>query len=271
MRGRRLSITGSGLRNEPFSADELGHDAFLGGRVVVAQPLDGYRSGIDPVILAASVPARSGQCVLDLGCGSGIAALCLGVRVPGLSLSGLECQPGYADLARRNAVSNDIGLTVFTGDVADLPRALRQRQFDHVMANPPFFDRDAGTPAQDPGREHGLGETVPLSDWVAAAARRVVPKGYVTVIQRAERLPDLMATMAAHLGSLEVLPLSPRQGRAARLVLMRGRKGGRAPMRLHHGWCLHAGTAHCRDGEDYTQATASVLRDAAALPFPVQR
>jgi tRNA1(Val) A37 N6-methylase TrmN6 len=90
----------------------------------------------------------------------------------------------------------------------------------------------------------------------------------VTLIQRADRLPDLIAAMAAHLGSLEVLPLIPRQGRAARLVLMRGRKGGRAEFRLHDGVCLHAGAAHTRDGEDYTPAISAVLRDATGLPFP---
>ena len=62
----------------------------------------GYRAGVDPVLLAASVPARAGQSVLDLGCGAGVAALCLAARVPGL-LAGLEVQPAYAALARRNA------------------------------------------------------------------------------------------------------------------------------------------------------------------------
>lgn len=262
-----MSITGSGLRIKPFGEDDLRHDAFLGGRLVIAQPRQGYRAGIDPVLLAASIPACPGQSVLDLGCGSGVAALCLAARVPGLILAGLELQPGYADLARRNAAGNDIALEVVTADVSEMPQVLRQRQFDHVMANPPFFHRDAGTSAHDAGREQGLGETLPLAEWVAAAARRAAPKGLVTMIQRADRVPDLIGAMGAHLGSLELLPLTPRSGRAARLVLMRGRKGGRAAFRLHAGWCLHDGMAHTRDGEDYTPATTAVLRDAAALPF----
>ncbi|MGX0878072.1 tRNA1(Val) A37 N6-methylase TrmN6 [Roseovarius sp. MBR-154] len=256
------------MRTECFADEDLSRDAFLGGRLRIAQPRAGYRAGIDPVLLAASIPARAGQNVLDLGCGSGIAALCLGARVPGLALTGLEIQPAYADLARRNAVANGQTLEVVNGDLTDMPVPLRQRQFDHVIANPPYFDRAAGTPARDPGREHGMGETCALAEWVAAAARRAAPKGQVTVLQRADRLPDLIAAMAAHLGSLEVLPLIPRPGRAARLVLMRGRKGGRAEFRLHDGPCLHAGAEHGSDGEDYTPAISAVLRDAAGLPFP---
>ena len=51
--------------------------------------------------VAASVPARAGQSVLDLGCGVGAVALCLGARVPGLTLTGVERQPDYAALAQR--------------------------------------------------------------------------------------------------------------------------------------------------------------------------
>lgn len=247
---------------------DLTRDAFLGGRLHIYQPRNGYRAGIDPVLLAASVEARAGQSVLELGCGAGVAALCLAARVPGLSLTGLEIQSAYADLARRNAGENNIALEVIEGDLIAMPSTLRQRQFDHVVANPPYFDRSASTAARDAGREQAMGETVPLADWVAAAARRTAPRGYVTFIQRAERLPELLFAASQHLGSIEVLPLTPRPGRAARLVLLRGRKGGRAGFRLHCGWVLHQGVTHGIDGENYTAPTASVLRDGAALPFP---
>ncbi|SLN60713.1 tRNA1(Val) (adenine(37)-N6)-methyltransferase [Roseovarius gaetbuli] len=260
---------GSTLRRDGFDATELSHDAFLGGRLVIAQPKVGYRAGVDPVLLAASVPARAGERVLDLGCGGGVAGLCLAARVPGLILTGLEVQPAYGDLARRNAKANDIALEVVTGDLSNMPDALRQQQFDHVIANPPYFDRRQSTAARDAGRERAMGEDLSLGDWISAAARRVAQKGSVTFIQRAERLPDLMAAAAMHLGSLEVLPLIPRRGRAARLVLLRGRKGGRAGFCLHDGWLLHEGPEHVQDGEKYTDLTDQVLRNAAALPFPV--
>ena len=252
------------MRTEPFAGEDLSVDAFLGGRLQIAQPRTGYRAGIDPVLLAAAVPARAGETLLDLGCGAGVAALCAGARVPGLRLSGLELQPAYAALARANATRGGIVMEVLTGDVAAMPDALRQRQFDHVIANPPYFDRAAGTPAADAGREGALGEALPLADWVAAALRRCRPGGHVCIVHRAERLTCLLAAMR---GSVEVLPLIPRRGRAARLVLVRARKGGRAGLRLCDGWVLHEGAHHAGDGENLTPSTASVLRDAASLPF----
>lgn len=243
---------------------ELSRDAFLGGRVQLWQPVTGYRAGVDPVLLAASVPAHAGQTVLDLGCGVGAAALCLGARVPGLTLTGVEIQPEYADLARRNGHGM---LEVITCDLTDMPLELRQRQFDHVLANPPYFKASARRAAQDAGREAALGEATPLRDWVRIAAKRLAPKGLAHFIHRVERLPDLLTAMHATLGSVEVLPLSPRIGRAAELVIVRARKSGRAAFRLHAPLILHEGPHHARDGDSFVPAIRDVLRSGAALKF----
>ena len=252
---------------EPGDGD-VTTDNFLGGKLRIVQPRRGYRAGIDAVLLAAAVPAQPGDSVLDLGCGVGVAALCLGRRVPGMRLVGLELQADYAELAVHNGAENALIFEVLEGDLSNMPRILRQQQFDHVIANPPYFDRTAGTRATDDGRETAMGERTPLADWVKQAARRCTPGGYVSLVQRAERLPELLTEVARHLGSIEVLPLIPRKGRDARLVLIRARKGGRAGFRLHDGWILHEGVVHPGDRENYTAATARVLRHGQALPFP---
>ena len=90
-----------GMATDDFAAEALSQDGFLGGRLAIWQPRVGYRAAMDPVLLAAAVAARAGESVLELGCGVGVASLCLGSRVPGLALTGLELQPAYARLARR--------------------------------------------------------------------------------------------------------------------------------------------------------------------------
>ncbi|NOD76529.1 MULTISPECIES: tRNA1(Val) (adenine(37)-N6)-methyltransferase [unclassified Ruegeria] len=249
-----------------FEDKELTRNNFLGGRVRLLQPEAGYRAGVDPVFLAASVPARTGQSVLELGCGAGAAILCLSARVPGLKLTGVELQPAYADLARRNAEMNGVDLDLVEADLTALPTAIRQRQFDHVIANPPYYRAGAHSRANDTGRSIALGEDTPLQDWISVAAKRLAPQGYLHMIQKADRLPDMIVACTGRLGSVEVLPLSARTGREAELVILRARKGGRAAFRLHAPLILHKGERHEMDGESYTEQVSAVLRQAAPLP-----
>lgn len=246
-----------------MSTPELTHDAFLGGQVHLWQPVQGYRAGVDPVLLAASIPAVSGQSVLELGCGVGAAVLCLGARVPGLSLTGVEREMLYASLARRNGAGV---LEVIEADIAALPLAVRQRQFDHVLVNPPYWRRDASVAARNPSREVALGERTPLAHWVQTACKRLVPRGQVHFIHRAERLPDLFAALPPDMGSIEVLPIAARLGRIAERVILRARKSGRADFRLSAPLILHRGDAH-RDGDRYTDTVRACLRKGAALDF----
>lgn len=246
----------------------LTHDAFLGGRLHLHQPAKGFRGGIDAVLLAAACPARPGDHVLDLGCGVGTAALCLGTRIKGLRLTGVELQPDYADLARRNAAEAGIDMQVIKGDLSAPPDTLRQITCDHVITNPPYFDRARGSRAPDAGRDIALGGETPLSTWMDAATRRLRPGGWLTVIQKSDRLGDLLGAMDARLGSVVVLPLAPRAGRNAALVIARARKGGRGPLRLAAPLVLHDGATHPGDRDHYAAAISAVLRDAAPLPFP---
>lgn len=246
-----------------FADDQLSDDKFLCGRLRLLQPVQGYRAATDPVLLAAACPAEPGQSVLDLGCGAGAAALCLGVRVPGLRLAGLELQAGYADLARRNAERNRIAVEVQQGDIARMPASLR-RDFDHVIANPPYYHA-GGSASPVPARARAMQVDTPLADWVAAAARRLRPGGWMTLICGTDGLPQAIAALAPKLGSTAVLPLAARDGRPALRVIVQARKGGRAPFRLLAPFVIHQGPAHDGDRESYTPEANAVLREGADL------
>lgn len=247
-----------------YTESDLTRDAFLGGKLHLYQPRQGYRAGLDAVLLAATVQAEAGQSVLELGCGVGAAILCLGARVPGLSLTGVELLPQNAVLARRNGGD---ALEVVTADLAEMPLHVRQRQFDHVLANPPYFDRAASVSSDDVAREAAHGEHTPLHKWVKIAGKRLAPKGRAYFIHRAERLPDLIRALPSDLGSVEVLPLAPRVGRPVELVILRARKNGRAAFKLLNTFIMHRGAAHGEDGDTYVPALRAVLRDGAALNF----
>jgi tRNA1(Val) A37 N6-methylase TrmN6 len=244
---------------------ETTDSAFLGGRLSLRQPKHGYRAGADPVFLAAAVQAEAGQSVLDLGCGVGTALFCLAARVDGLDLTGVELQAELAALAQENAERNGFAARIVQGDVTDLPKALRERRFDHVITNPPFFDRACGSAAPGSSREAGRGEGVNLAAWLDIALRRTAPKGRLTLINRIERLPECLAAMQDRAGDIVVLPLLPRRDRAAKLFLMTARKDAKGPFALKAPLILHDGDSHQEDRDSYSARVQDILRRGQAL------
>lgn len=240
-------------------------DEFLGGRIVLEQPKQGYRAGIDPVLLAASVDAKEGQSVLELGCGAGAASLCLAARVPNLTLCGVEIQSEYAELCRSNALRNGIDMQVVMSDFMHLPADWNDQSFDHVIANPPYFDRTASTSSPNLGRDTAMGVQTALTDWINIMSKRVKPKGYITLIHRADALAAILTALPGYMASVEVRPIYARASRDARLILVRARKNGRAALRLCAPLVLHDGDQHTEDKDSYSPQVSKILRHGDAL------
>ncbi|WP_337876533.1 methyltransferase [Elioraea sp.] len=237
----------------------------MGGRVRLRQPRRGFRAAIDPVLLAAAVPAREGERVLEAGTGTGAAALCLLARVPSLQVIGLERDPDAAALACANAALNGVDhrFRVIVGDIAAVAAARAVAAHGacvHAMANPPFHV--AGTPSPLAARRiagHESAEAT-LAVWIAAMARRLVQRGTLTLILPPARLPDAIAACAAaRIGSLSLLPLWSHEGEAARRVILQGVKEGRGPCRILAGLVLH------RRSGGYTSAAERILKEAERL------
>jgi len=248
-----------------FAANELTCDGFLDGKLRVFQPLNGYRAATDPVFLAAAITAKSGQSVLELGCGVGVASLCLGWRITGLQLVGLEVQADYAELARKNAEENHLSLKVIQSDLLKLPPEVMETSFDHVMFNPPYFDAAGFSAPTNTGKQIAHMEETPLDDWVKVAFKRLKPRGVMTVIHLADRLPDLLRALPKEAGDIRILPLASRTGRDAKRVIVSARKASAGPTRLLAPFLIHSGKAHLGDGDDFAAAARAILRDGATL------
>ncbi len=232
----------------------------LGGRVRHDQPREGHRTGIEPVLLAAAIPARPGDRVLEGGSGVGTALLCLARRVPDLAGVGVERDAGLVALARANAAANFFpGLAFVAGDLGEAPII---GPFTHALCNPPWHSA-AGTASPDAAREaakHGAAGL--LAAWARALAAPLRTRGTLTMVVAAAALPDCLAALAAAgCGSPVVFPLWPKAERPAKLVLVRGVRGGRGACRMLPGLVLH-----CADGR-YTDGAEAILRDGAALEF----
>jgi tRNA1(Val) A37 N6-methylase TrmN6 len=236
---------------------EITDDALLGGQVVLRQPRDGFRAAIDTVLLAAAVPARPGDRVLEFGAGCGGAALCLARRVAGVHVTGIELQPALVRLAGENIRANGLEgvVDVMSGDVAGpLPPRI-QGPFDGVMFNPPFLDGARARPSPEASRAAANVEgAAGLGDWIASAWPLLRRKGTLTLIQRADRLDDIFDGLRGRFGGIVLFPLWPGAGRPAKRVIVRARKGVASPVILAAGLVLHE-----EDGR-YTPEADAVLR-----------
>ncbi|MCE9521803.1 MAG: methyltransferase [Alphaproteobacteria bacterium] len=248
--------------NAALSGTGLTDDAFLGGLVRVWQPANGFRAGLDSVMLAAAVPAAARQSVCELGLGVGVASLCLAARIPGLHLTGVELDRGVAEIAQANAARNHhaASFEVVVADVLKRPRALARQGFHHVITNPPFHDIERGTRAPAPDKAQATSvHARELVEWLRFARALVRPKGWVTAILPPEQLLLALQTLAPNGKGVEIFPLWPKAGVTAKRVIIRARMNSNAGLRLLPGLTLHNA-----DATPSTEADA-VLRHAHAL------
>jgi len=240
-------------------------DAFLDGALTILQPEYGYRAATDPVFLAASIPACTGQSVLELGCGVGVAALCLARRVPKLEITGLEIQKDYAALARRNARDNDIDLTVIEGDLLAMPRDILDQSYDHVIFNPPFYVKSNVSAPHNAGKSRAHVMDLSLEDWIVTGLKRLKPKGRLSFIHRAEILPEALGCLSGVAGDVLVKPLVSRNNQSAKRIIVTCRKGTKGPFALRPSLVIHQCDGHGQDAGSYSPVAQAVLRDGQAL------
>ncbi|MGE0024494.1 MAG: tRNA1(Val) (adenine(37)-N6)-methyltransferase [Hyphomicrobium sp.] len=254
-------------------------DAFHGGKLRILQPRQGYRAGLDAVMLAAAVAEVQGRSwsLLDAGAGVGTAGLCVAQRCPEARVVLIEQEQALVELARENIARNGLGerVSVVQGDLTHVTRAelgalgVREGSFDRVIANPPYHVEGAGTRA-----EHALraaAHAMPpagLAAWCRFLARMARAGGEAVIIHKTAALPELLGALAGRFGALSALPLASRAGEAAGRILLRGVKGSRAPFRLEAGLALHEPDGRFTSGAEGVLRLGQSLEVAYGLSSP---
>lgn len=252
-----------------IAGDELSIDAFLGGRLLIAQPKRGYRAGIDAVLLAAaaSLEGIANPRVLDCGAGVGTVGLCLASCNETAEVVLLERDRNMLKLAKRNIADNNLSDRV-NGVACDVTSpgltltdaGIHDNSFTHIVANPPFFDTGAGT--RSPHALKAAGHAMPPGDlaaWIKFAARMASATGRLFMIQHSATLPAILDALGGRFGSTQVVPIYARDGQPANRILISALKGSRAPFTILPGLILHDNQGR------YTPAIEAVLRRGAPL------
>ena len=246
------------------SSSPIEPNLLLNGRVRLIQPADGYRAGMDAALLAAAVPAKPGERVLEAGCGVGGVLTQIAARQPGAVLTGIERDRAAADLAMKNAEMNDLSdrMEAINGDVARGFAALDRPRFDWAVSNPPFFDDEASLRAPSPAKRGAWIADDGLAVWTKFLTDGVRDGGRIVIVHRADRLGDLLALLGDKCGSFAIRPVQPFADQPAKRVLVHAIRSGKAPLRL-----LPALVLHDRSGAKHAPEAEAILRGEAALEW----
>jgi tRNA1(Val) A37 N6-methylase TrmN6 len=219
----------------------LTSDTLLDGRIRLRQRRRGHRAGTDAVLLAATLSARAGETVVDVGAGTGAVGLIAASRMPDARLLLVERDAELASLCALNIAENGMAgrALAVCADVLGGP-FIAHASVDLVLTNPPFFeDGDApASPTAGRASAHVMREGG-LALWLAACLRMLRPRGRLALIQRADKLDACLRHLAPMAGSIMLRPVHPRAGADASRVIVTAVKGGRAPLRIAPPLILH--------------------------------
>lgn len=218
---------------------EPGAVSFLGGKLILRQA-DGYRAAIDPILLAASLQLKPGELAAEFGCNAGAALLSAAALNPQVQFTGVELDETAAALAEENVAANNLNdrVVIVRGDALAW---LSEAQLDAVFFNPPFFDDPRALRAPSPDKREAWINKAGLEAWITAGLKRLREGGRLVLIQRADRLGDILAALAGKAGGAAILPVHPREDAPAKRVIVSAVKVSKAPLRILPGLVLHAG------------------------------
>lgn len=216
----------------------------MGGRVAMQRGI--YNPTSDAVWLAAFAPTNV-KTVLDVGVGTGGAALCLMAHNPDARITGLDISDDMLGECAKNAALNNYDIELIHSDIFTWHT---DRTFDLVMTNPPYFK---GTPAH-----HNAHHNADIAQWTRTALRRVRPRGHFCTIVDAKCTSEVIGALNDTCGDITIFPLFGAKNTAER-VLIGARTGVRGGATLHMGMSMNE-SAVLRDGLTIADALARLKK-----------
>ena len=216
----------AGLLYPGETLDELRHWGLW-----VIQSKDGYRFGIDSLLLAALANPPKKGLVLDMGTGCGVLSLILARRFSNVRICAVEIQKSLARRAKRNAEMNRLSdsIRVVEGSFTDLNEIVEGDSFDYVITNPPYYQAESGR--TNPVAEKAIARHElhgDLGNLIDNAFYALKFRGKIGMIFDALRTVDLVSKMRE--GGIEpklIRFIHSLVNKEAKLVFVEGVKGGK--------------------------------------------
>ena len=232
----------------------LTKNKILDGTVTLYQPKQGFRIGIDSVLLASSVNKYT-KCI-EFGTGSGIILVYLSKKFPDSKILGIEKNIDLVNLAKKNLKENKI--TQISAEVVqnDLDDNFFLKKYnngcDRVIMNPPYFSPDKVLISKNSSKVSSRYE-YDISKWFLAAYKKLKPRGYLNFIFRSESLDLILSILYPKWGEIKIYPLWPKKNIKSKLMIVQAKKDVKAGVQILPGLVLHN-----NDGS-YTKACNNIL------------
>ncbi len=200
------------------------------------QTNESFKLSTDSVLLADFARMRRSGACLDMGSGTGILSVLLACKYPEAYLTGIELQPGFADLSRENLAENGMNsrAKIITADLREYRSLIKADSFDLVVSNPPYFPENSGYRATNGYRATAREETnCTLQDICTAARWALRWGGTFALVHRPERLSEIFCAMTeVGIEPKRLRTVSHSVSNAPSLVLVEGKRGGKKGLKI---------------------------------------
>ena len=169
-------------------------DYLLDGKIVYYQLKKGYRSGIEPIILAAHCKKKYNK-ILDMGSGCGSISLIVAYRNPESEVIGFEKNKIHHQVAILNHKENNLENLKFKIQDNCIFDPYYENYFDLILSNPPFYFSNKVIQSKDPSINTSkyISES-DLEKWLNNIILYLKTDGSAFIINRYENT-DLMLDM----------------------------------------------------------------------------
>lgn len=221
--------------NNLVREDECIDDLQNGGLMLI-QKKNGFKFGVDAVLLADFAKETYADRALDLCTGTGIVAILLAAKTKTPRIDAIEIQPEICNMAQRSVKYNKLGsrIHIIEGDLKNAAELYGRNAFDKVTVNPPYMKAGAGIISENDTKTISRHEVLcTLEDVIASAAEVMKTKGHFFMVHRPSRLADIIWLMRKYrLEPKRLRLVHPAAGKAANLMLIEGVKNGGSELKL---------------------------------------
>ena len=188
--------------------------------------------GMDAVLLSGFARAKKHENCLDLGCGNGIIPILMEAKTAGNHFTGLEIQPGSADMARRSVALNDLQdrIDIVEGDIKDASKIFGASSFHVITTNPPYMIGTHGENSPSTAKAIARHEVLcTLDDILRESAKMLMPGGRFYMVHRPFRLAEIMSKMVEYkIEPKRMRLVYPYIDKEPNMVLIEGLRGGKS-------------------------------------------